>query len=234
MLDRYVLDRLRRPLAAVATRLAAHGVRADTLTWLGFGVGLAAAVAIVAGAFLAGAALILASRALDGLDGALARATRPTDGGAFLDIALDMLFYASVPLAFAIHDPAANALPAAVLLAAFVGTGTSFLAFAVMAERRGLVSPKGRPEGDLRPQAEGIPVHTRLPQKGFHFLGGLTEGTETIAVLVAMCLWPAAFPWLASGFAAACAFTIATRVHAGRRAFADPADPPRRTREGSP
>jgi hypothetical protein len=62
---------------------------------------------------------------------------QPTDRGAFLDITLDFLFYASIPLAFALADPAANALPAAVLLAAFIGTGSSFLAFAVLAERRG-------------------------------------------------------------------------------------------------
>jgi phosphatidylglycerophosphate synthase len=63
----------------------------------------------------------------------VARLTRPTDRGAFLDITLDFLFYASVPLAFALADPAANALPAAVLLAAFIGTGSSFLAFALLA-----------------------------------------------------------------------------------------------------
>ncbi len=56
---------------------------------------------------------IAASRLADGLDGELARVTAPTDRGAFLDITLDFLFYASVPLAFAWADPAANALAAA-------------------------------------------------------------------------------------------------------------------------
>ncbi len=83
--------------------------------------------------YVLGLALLLASRLADGLDGAVARLTQPTDRGAFLDITLDFLFYASIPLAFAIADPAANALPAAVLLAAFIGTGSSFLAFAVLA-----------------------------------------------------------------------------------------------------
>ena len=55
----------------------------------------------------------------------MARLTAPTDRGAFLDITLDFLFYASIPLAFAVADPAANALPAAVLLAAFIGTGSA-------------------------------------------------------------------------------------------------------------
>ncbi|MFM6999566.1 MAG: CDP-alcohol phosphatidyltransferase family protein [Limnohabitans sp.] len=78
-------------------------------------------------------ALLLASRLLDGLDGSVARLTQPTDAGGFLDIALDFVFYAAIPLAFAVAQPATNALPAA-LLASFIGTGSSFLAFAALAE----------------------------------------------------------------------------------------------------
>ena len=116
------------------------------------------------------------------------------------DITLDFLFYASIPLAFALADPAANALAAAVLLAAFIGTGSSFLAFAVLAERRGLKS-------------------LAYPSKGLFYLGGLTEATETLACFVAMCLWPAAFAPLALGFAALCALTVLARLRAGWLAF---------------
>ncbi len=35
-------------------------------------------------------------------------------------------------------NPSAKALPAAALLASFIGTGSSFLAFAALAEKRGL------------------------------------------------------------------------------------------------
>jgi phosphatidylglycerophosphate synthase len=137
---------------------------------------------------------------MDGLDGAVARLTTPTDRGAFLDITLDFLFYASIPLAFAVADPAPNALPAAVLLAAFIGTGSSFLAFSVFAERRGLKSED-------------------YPQKGFYYLGGLTEATETLICFGLMCLWPQHFAWWAYGFAVLCALTIVTRVLAGWRAL---------------
>ena len=133
---------------------------------------------------------------MDGLDGAVARLTQPTDRGAFLDIALDFLFYASIPLAFAVADPAANGLPAAVLLAAFVGTGSSFLAFAVLAERRGLHS-------------------TAYPAKGLYYLGGLTEATETLVCFALMCLFPQHFALWAYGFAALCALTTVTRLMAG-------------------
>jgi phosphatidylglycerophosphate synthase len=200
MLDRVLLRVARPPLQWGARRLAAAGVGADTVTLVGFAFGVAAMAAIALAQPLLGLAGIVMSRVADGLDGELARASAPTDRGAFLDITLDFLFYAGVPLAFALADPAANALPAAVLLAAFVGTGSSFLAFAVLAERRGLKS-------------------TGYPSKGFFYLGGLTEGTETIACFALMCFVPQHFAWWAYGFAALCALTIATRLAAGWTIF---------------
>lgn len=140
--------------------------------------------------------LLLLSRLCDGLDGAIARLTAPTDRGAFLDITLDFLFYASIPLAFALTDPAANALAAAVLLAAFTGTASSFLAFAALAAQRGLKSEA-------------------YPSKGIYYLGGLTEATETLTCFGLMCLWPSYFAVFALVFAALCALTIVTRLWAG-------------------
>ena len=201
MLDRYAIAALKPALERAARLIVRAGVGADAVTWAGFGVGMAAALAIAQRQFGWGLALMLASRLADGLDGAVARLTTPTDRGAYLDIALDFLFYASIPLAFAIADPAANALPAAVLLAAFVGTASGFLAFAVMAERRQLRSAD-------------------YPAKGLYYLGGLTEASETIACFVLMCLWPQHFAWWAHGFAVLCGVTIVARLAAGWRTLA--------------
>ena len=198
MLNRAASAVLKPLLDAGAGLLVRRGIGADAVTWAGFAIGIAAALAIARGAFGWGLALLLASRLADGLDGAVARQSQPSDRGAFLDITLDFLFYASIPLAFAIADPAVNALPAAVLLAAFIGTGSSFLAFAVMAERRSLNSDA-------------------YPQKGLYYLGGLTEATETLLCFALMCLWPARFAWWAYGFAALCALTIVTRIVGGAR-----------------
>ena len=200
MLDRYAIALLRPPLVATARVLVRAGLGANTITLLGFGIGIFAAILIASGAYAIGAVAILASRLFDGLDGAVARQTQATDAGGFLDITLDFLFYASIPLAFAVAHPADNALPAAVLLAAFMGTGSSFLAFAVLAAKRGLQ--------DLA-----------TPGKSFYFLGGLTEATETLAFFVAMCLWPAHFATLAYAFAALCGITIITRIWWGWRTF---------------
>ena len=198
MFDRRAQALLRPVLNATARGLVRAGISADALTWLGFAIGIVAAMAIAWQAFGVGLVLLLVSRWLDGLDGSVARLTQPTDAGGFLDIALDFLFYAAIPLGFAVADPTNNALPTAVLLASFIGTGSSFLAFAALAEKRGLTD-------------------TALPGKSFYFLGGLTEATETIAVFAAMCIWPGHFGVLAYGFAALCAITTAMRVGWGYR-----------------
>jgi phosphatidylglycerophosphate synthase len=202
MIDAAILPVQRRALSPLAAVLHVRGIGADTITLTGFLIGVLAVPALAAGWYLVALALILANRLADGLDGEVARLSRPTDRGAFLDIALDFVFYALVPLGFALADPAANALPAAVLVAAFVGTGSSFLAFSVIAERRGLPS-------------------SRYPAKGVFYLGGLTEGFETIVFFAAICLFPQSFPLLAWIFAAACAVTTLSRWHAGWRAFTD-------------
>ena len=203
MFDRPAQALMAPALQVLARGLVRRGVAADVVSWAGFALGIAAAVCIAWQHWLLGLALILASRLADGLDGMVARLTAPTDRGAFLDITLDFLFYASIPLAFALADPAANALAAAVLLAAFIGTGSSFLAFAVLAERRGLKS-------------------LAYPSKGLYYLGGLTEASETLACFIAMCLWPSLFAPLALGFAVLCGLTLLARLHVGWRALGPP------------
>ena len=200
MLDRYAVPLIRPAADALARGLVRLGIGANSVTLLGFALGLIGAGLIAAQTYLAGLALLLTSRCFDALDGAVARQTQATDAGGFLDITLDFVFYASIPLAFAFAQPEANALAAATLLAAFIGTGSSFLAFATLAAKRGLA--------DLN-----------TPDKSIYFLGGLTEATETLLCFVAMCLWPAHFAVLAYGFAALCALTTITRISWGWRTF---------------
>jgi len=203
MLDRAAIALLRPALTGAARGLARVGIRADQVTLTGFAIGMAAAFAIATQHPLQGLTGIALSRLCDGLDGALARLTEPTDRGAFIDISLDFVFYASIPLAFAVADPAANALAAAALLAAFVGTTSTFLAFAVLAAQRGMAS-------------------TAFPAKGIYYLGGLTEATETLTCFALMCLWPQHFAIFAWGFALLCVLTTVTRLWAGWSAFSSP------------
>lgn len=191
-----MLDAKLRPLIdpmlnRIGRVFAGLGIGANAVTLAGIGLGLAAGIAIAQGHMLAGLALIIANRLLDGLDGAVARATGLTDFGGYLDIVADFFFYVAVPVGFAFATDA-NHLPAVLLLATFALTGTSFLAFATMAAKRGLET-------------------TAHGRKSFFYNTGLAEGTETIAAFVLMCLWPAHFSMIAIIFAAACVVTVIQR-----------------------
>jgi phosphatidylglycerophosphate synthase len=198
MLDRFVTPLIKPAVDSLASKLVRRGAKADHVTVVAFVVGVAAAACIALQYFGVAVVLILVSRLCDALDGAVARHTSPTDAGGFLDISLDFLFYASIPLGFAIAQPSTNALPAAVLLACFIGTGSSFLAFAALAAKRDLKS-------------------IDYPQKSFYFLGGLTEATETLIFFIVMCFWPERFDSLAYLFSALCCVTIVARIYGGWR-----------------
>lgn len=196
MLDRWSLKLIKPPLKATAKQLNKAGLKADHVTVIGFFIGMIA-LPLLAFEFYLGAALcILANRLCDGLDGELARLTEATDRGAYLDIVLDFIFYSAIVFGFALSNPAINALPAAALIFSFMGTGSSFLAFAILAERRELTS-------------------MTYPNKGFYYLNGITEGTETIAFLLLMCFLPAYFPVIAWVFFSLCVITTVTRVLSG-------------------
>jgi len=203
MIDQFLQAPMRAILAVPARLLARIGMRPDQATLAGLGAALLCFGALWMGWHALALGLLALNRLLDGLDGALARAGGPTGRGAFLDIVADFLFYALVPLGFALADPAANALAAAALLAAFIGTGATFLGFAAVAAGRGLAS-------------------AAFPAKGIYYLGGLTEGAETIAFFAAMCLWPDWFAPLAWLFGGLCLVTALTRLHMGWTALGGP------------
>ena len=179
------------PLNRLGRWLAAIGISANMLTLTGLAAGLGAAGAIALGELGLGLCLIIANRVLDGLDGAVARATQPTALGGYFDIVADFAFYVSIPLAFGVLETD-NTLPALVLVASFVLTGISFLAFAVIAAERG----------------EETTAHG---QKSFFYSTGLAEGAETIAVFAVMCLLPAWFGVIAYIYAGLCALTVVQR-----------------------
>ena len=199
MFDRALRRRIDPSLEKLARKAQATGLTADRVSWIGFGFGLLAIVAIASGSEFWGLVLLGANRLADGVDGSLARLTWPTDRGAYLDIVLDFIFYAGFVFACAVARPE-HGVAAAFLIFAFVGTGTTFLAHAIIAAKRNL--PDAPDAG-----------------KGFAHLGGLTEGTETIAVFVLMLLFPAAFPGLAYVFGALCWLTTATRIAATLRSL---------------
>lgn len=197
MLDRFITPVLERLLQPLVRALDRRNISPDQITLVGFGIGMTALPLLALQQWYAALLVMLINRVFDGLDGALARYQQQSScAGGFLDICLDFLFYAAIPLGFALANPIDNALAAATLLAVFMGTGTSFLAFAIPAETHHLPRPQ-------------------FANKSFYFLNGLTEGTETIAFFIAFCIWPSYFPELAYCFAFLGAITIFTRIHGG-------------------
>lgn len=202
MLDASVRKLIDPPLNDLGRICAARGLNADFVTLIGLVIGLVSAIAIAQGAFLLGLVLIILSRFADGLDGAIARATKPSDFGGYLDITSDFLFYGAIPLAFVWFDPSQNGIAGAFLLTSFYFNGASFLGYAILAEKHG-----------MKTDHQGI--------KSLYFSQGLLEGTETILFFMALCLVPSAFVWLAFGFGALCFVTGGLRLFGARKVFSD-------------
>ena len=195
---RPLIDRLLNP---IARGLVTLGMTANQVTMIGAAFGLIAAGCVAAGLFYPALWFVIANRVIDGLDGAVARASRSSDFGGYLDIVSDFIFYSAIPLAFAVARPE-TALAAAFLIFSFIGTATSFLGFAILAEKHQVTT-----------QIRG--------KKAFYYLGGLTEGTETILLFLAMLVWPDYFSLMAIVFGILCWVTTGTRIYAAYRQFND-------------
>ncbi|EPD5060689.1 CDP-alcohol phosphatidyltransferase family protein [Escherichia coli] len=172
MLDRHLHPRIKPLLHQCVRVLDKPGITPDGLTLVGFAIGVLALPFLALGWYLAALVVILLNRLLDGLDGALA------------------------PFGFILAAPQQNALAGGWLLFAFIGTGSSFLAFAALAAKHQIDNPG-------------------YAHKSFYYLGGLTEGSETILLFVLSCLFPTCFPWFAWVFGALCWMTTFTRVWSG-------------------
>lgn len=200
MLDARVRVWIDPPLNAAGRALARRGWTANKVTAVGLGFGLVAALVLALGlaAWLALLPL-LAGRIADGLDGAVARAAGKTDFGGYFDIFCDFIFYAAIPLAFAIRDPQIG-LIATFLLASFYVNAASFLGFAILAEKKG-----------MQTRAQG--------EKSLYYSAGLLEGTETIVFFCLICLFPQWFGPMALVFGTLCFVTAGARSLLAFRLF---------------
>lgn len=196
MFDSFLHPRIKPALNLMAAGLDKPAITPDRLTLAGFFTGVLVLPFLALQWYVPALVAIMFNRLLDGLDGALARRRGLTDAGGFIDITLDFLFYALVPFGFILADPVQNGLAGAWLLFSFIGTGSSFLAFAALAQKHDIANPG-------------------YAHKSFYYLGGLTEGAETILLFVLGCLFPGWFAWLAWIFGGLCWLTTFNRVWGG-------------------
>lgn len=190
MLDSYARGLYRPAIDRLATQATRRGIRAPAVTAGGLAVGVGCCVAVALGQWPLALALWLVNRLLDGLDGAVARRTTPTDLGGMLDFLADFVVYGGFVVGVSIAVPNAR-VACAVLLAAYLLNNVALLSFASLIEKRGM---------DLG------------DERSLRFTAGLTEGTETVIAYVAICLLPEHAGTIAWVFAAMVLFTVGQRV----------------------
>ncbi len=192
---------LRRAYAPLVARTAdglhRRAVPAAGLTAGGLVLGLGAAGSAALGWWWLALGLWLASRVVDGLDGAVARLEGPTPRGGFVDLVADFTVYAAFVAGVAVRIPGAR-LAAVVLLCTYYVSGAAFLTWASLdAERRADRSRRGLALGDGR---------------SVRFVGGLAEGFETIVAYAVVCVVPRHAAGVLWVFAALVAVTAGQRV----------------------
>ena len=199
MLDSTIRPLIDPGLQKLAVAISDYGISANQVTVAGFVLGILTIPTIAFEYYWLAFVLLLLNRLFDGIDGALARLQSPTDLGAYLDIVLDFIVYSAVVFGFCLAQPE-SALAGAFLIFSFIGSGTAFLAFAIMAEKRGMST-----------EAQG--------KKSMYYLSGIAEGFETILVLSLMCLLPEYFATLATIFALVCWLSTAGRIGIAVKTF---------------
>lgn len=192
MLDASLRPLIDRPLDLLAAWLVRRRISANAVTVGGFAVGLGTLPTLALDLGWLAFVCLVVNRLADGLDGAIARRVGPTDLGGYLDIVLDFIFYSAVVFAAGLAHPE-HGIWAAFLIFSFIGTGASFLGYAIIAAKR-----------NMETEARG--------RKSIFYIGGLAEGTETIIALSILTLRPDWLPWVAGIFGAMCWFTTAFRI----------------------
>lgn len=203
MIDSILRKIIDPPLNTVARGIAKTPITGNMVTWIGFLFGLMACGAVVMQYAYVAFGLLMLNRLCDGLDGAVSRARGEiSDFGGYLDITLDFLIYAGIPFfaALGLMDHGAM-LAAAFVIYSFIGTGISFLAYAVIATKH-----------DVDDKAH-------QGKKSFYFASGFMEGAETVVFMSLVCLFPQHFEILCYVFGSLCWITTAARIHMAWRVF---------------
>mgnify|MGYP006300370359 CR=1 FL=1 len=188
---RPVKDGIVSPLAAAIS----SRVHPTVVTVGAFALGIGAFVCLLYEEMFLCAGLWLLGRLLDGLDGAVARrAGKQTDLGGYLDMLLDVVAYALIPLGMAIAFPShAVHVTVSVLLAVFYINIASWMYLSALLE-------KHKAEGtDKGPTSVFMPA-------------GIIEGTETIVFYTLFIAFPGYFVVLAYVMAAMTAATVIQRL----------------------
>jgi len=193
MIDSGIRRYIDPPFNAVGRALSHMGLTANQVTVAGFVFGMCAMPLLAFEMYYWALVAGTLNRVCDALDGAIARDQGISDLGGYLDIVLDFIFYSAVVFGFVLAQPA-EAVYGAFLIFSFVGSGTAFLTYSIFAEKN-----------NFSTEIRG--------KKSIYYLGGLTEGFETIITFILMCLLPQYFWLFALIFGTLCWISTAGRIH---------------------
>ncbi len=164
---------LRTPKDIVLNRAAKslRRVHPNFVTLFAFGLGLIAILSTAMGSYGWGLFFWLSNRFFDGLDGNIARLWgKQSDLGGYIDIMLDLVIYALIPLSLVIATPSTIAyLSLSLLLASFYINAGSWMFLSAILEKQGL----------------GVKEKTSITMPS-----GLIEGTETIIFYCLFLIFP--------------------------------------------
>ena len=196
---RALKDRL---FAGLARRVGAV-VHPNVVTVAACLVGLLAAWAAADRRYALALLLWVLNRALDGLDGSVAReGGRASDVGGYLDILLDHVVYAALPIGLALGDASRGALVAALaLVATFYVNAASWMYLSALLERRGRGAA-----------ARGERTAVTMPP-------GIVAGAETAVLYALFLLLPGHLVALFSLMAGLVLLTVAQRLAWAARAL---------------
>ena len=168
MLDKKINNYLEKYLIYIATILYKYNCSANFITLIGAVAGFFCFFCIVESEFFLAFLFLLLNRFFDGIDGALARIDGESDLGAFYDIISDFVFYSLFPIGFVFNN-IENSFSIFFLLLSFVYNQSTFLASAWIIEKNKILVKKNK--------------------KSFFYIGGITEGFETIIFFTLMLIF---------------------------------------------
>lgn len=162
---------------------------------MGLLVGVAAAIALWQQAYVLGFLLWFLNRVFDGLDGVVARVNQSqSDLGGYLDIVIDFVVYAAIPVGLALGRGTTAVLFSLIfLLCAYYVNAASWMYLAAILEKRQLAHSH-------RLTTISMPA-------------GIIGGTETIIFYTAFIFFPAYLIWLFGLMGLLILVTIGQRLH---------------------
>jgi len=179
MIDKYlrpVKEKLMLPTAKILSKY----VTPNQITIFAFAFGLLSCVLIIFHNFYLALVFWLLNRIIDGLDGTVARISkRQTNWGGYLDIMLDFVIYAFIPISFTIvfNSGSFIYMSLSIMLAIFYINSASWMYLSALIEKQNV----NKPNQEL--------TSVSMPT-------GLIEGTETIFSYTLFFIFSEYIPYL--------------------------------------